>query len=210
MEPQQQPPQQTPSQPVPEPPQPTAEAYYNQNRKRSFLFSRVTVITSMIVLVVVLAVNVSVLTSQERTTTQSRASEQANSQNLPSLAAGCKYQQTKGGVTVVCLTVTPVKNAVPLNIELPKLPPQCTLQTTTFGNRIQCTDKNVPIPTVPVTLPSSCTTAGQPNTIQCKPNNKKPSFIPLPSLPQGCEYIKVQSKYFVRCTAQQIPERKGD
>src|SRR5258708_1449589 len=112
--------QQTPTQ---EQPHQTASAYY-KTHKRSFLFSRVTVMTSMLVLVIALAVNISVLYSQDRSTTQSHASTPENQKNLlPALHAGCHYQPTKGGFTVTCPTAIPVatRSAVPINIILPKL-----------------------------------------------------------------------------------------
>lgn len=196
-----------------EQPQQTAETYYDKNRKRSFLFSRITVVTSMLVLVVALTINISLLSSQERTSTKSRASAPVNNQKtLPSLHAGCEYQPTKNGFKVVCPTPTLKQTALaPINIELPKLPPQCILQTSTNGNKIQCSKSHEPIPTVPVSIPVSCASTNQTTILECREGTKQPVIVPLPPLPIGCDYAKIQTKYFVRCnTPEGLPERKGD
>ncbi len=189
---------QTPTPPQEQVPQ-TAATYYNNDRKRSFLFSRITVMSSMFILVVALAINISLLSSQEKTSTQSRASvPQADKSTLPSLAAGCEYQKVKDGFTVVCPTPTQIAS-VPIDIALPKLPPECSLQTSTTGNKIQCTTPHAPIPTVPVTLPISCTATNQTNIVQCTQGNKAPVMVSMPSLPEGCVYTLVANKYYVDC-----------
>ena len=189
---------QTQTPPQEEAPQ-TAATYYNKNRKRSFLFTRITVMTSMLVLVIALAINISVLSSQEKTSTQSRASvPQTDKSNLPSLAAGCEYQKVKDGFTVVCPTPTQIAS-VPIDIVLPKLPPECSLQTSTTGNKIQCATPHGPIPTVPVVLPISCTITNQPNVVQCTEGTKKPVMVIMPTLPEGCVYTLVANKYYVDC-----------
>jgi hypothetical protein len=176
----------------------SANAYYSNNRKRSFFYSRVTVVTSMVVLVAALGINVYALYNQQ-TTTQSRASQPVVQKNLlPPLPTGCEYQQTDNGLAVVCGSPTPAQAAVALNVQLPQLPPQCSVQTSTKGNKIICTTSHAPIPTVPVTLPANCTPSGT-TTVSCtQPNNQK-ATISLPALPEGCSYEASGSGYFVVC-----------
>ena len=188
--------------PVQESQQQTAESYYNNTRKRSFLYSRVTVIVSTLVLVVALGVNISVLYSQQAKTIQSKASTPPSTQNLPALPEGCSYQRLTDGFKVVCATTAPTKTAsVPVNITLPYLPPQCQLETTTEGSMIHCTAA-VPIPTVSVTLPESCHATTQTNMISCTDSAQQSITEPLPSLPGGCSYAQVGQKYFVVCKSQ--------
>lgn len=177
----------------------SAETYYNQKRKRSFFYSRVTVFVSMIVLVGVLAFNVNSLYN-DPTVTQSRASEQPNTNNLPKLPKGCEYKPVNNGFEVVCTTPTP--EATPetsgINVQLPKLPPQCSIEALEGGNRVVCTT-GVPIPTAAVTLPANCIATAQANTVSCVKNNKNVQ-TPLPSLPGGCSYKQVGQNYFVVCS----------
>jgi hypothetical protein len=188
--------------------QQSAESYYSAKRKRSFLYSRITVLTSMTVLIVALGINVSALISQERSTTESKAAAPENSiQSLPSLPKGCVYQQAKRGFAVTCPTPTPSAMtasaaAIPVDVSLPKLPPQCTLQTTTTGSKIQCITPHTPIPTVAVTLPASCLTTTQANIIACKDTTNKTVTSSLPSLPTGCVYKIVANAAFVVCDVQ--------
>ena len=181
----------------------SAATYYDTKRKRSFLYSRITVVVSMVILVAVLAFNVNVLYS-DKTALQSRASEHPNTNNLPKLPKGCEYQPLNNGFQVVCETPTPAQAVAPttsasaIAVKLPQLPPACSLQTFEGGNRIICTT-GVPIPTVQVPLPANCVTTTQANTVSCVANNQK-ILNPLPSLPGGCSYKQIGSQYFVVCT----------
>jgi hypothetical protein len=174
--------------------------YYNKSRKRSFFLSRLTVITSMFVLLIVLTINISLFYSNQKSTTQTHAAENENSTKLlPSLAQGCSYQQVNGKVTIVCNTPTPTVS-VPINIVLPQLPQQCSIETTTDGNKITCTTI-VPIPTVAVTLPPMCKTANQADKVTCT-ENARTVTVPLPSIPEGCSYTLHNGENFVICQAE--------
>lgn len=191
MEPTQQPPQQEQIQ--------SAVAYYNKNRKRSFLFSRITVVFSMFILVVALGINIFSFYSQDTQTTQTHASTPENQKKLlPSLPAGCGYKEIKGGMTVVCPSAQPTVASVTINVVLPQLPHQCGYETSTRGNIIHCTDSTTPIPTVPVTLPATCVATNQHYVVICK-SDKENELVPLPSLPGGCSYALVQNNYYVVC-----------
>lgn len=188
-----------------DPIQESASAYYNKYRKRRFFFSRLTVLTSMLVLIVTLGINITLLYSHDNSTIKSNASGHENPQKLlPSLPAGCDYKQTSKGLIVVCPTPTPnasaSASAVPINVALPQLPPQCTLESSSGGNKIYCTTA-VLIPTVPVTLPTSCQIASQSATITCTMNNK-PVAASLPSLPGGCTYTIKTNNYYVVCSSR--------
>lgn len=189
-------PQQNPTQS-----QQSASDYYNKYKKRSFFLSRITVLSSMLVLIIALGVNISLLYSHTQNTATTHAAEPENPQaNLPSLPVGCEYQQIKGGLKVVCPTPTPTLAAsVPINVALPQLPPQCNLSSTSTGSEIHCTSA-VPIPTIAVTLPQTCEVTTQPNTLSCSDNNKIVA-VPLPSLPGGCSYILKANQYYVSCEA---------
>jgi hypothetical protein len=182
--------------------QQSASDYYNKYRKRSFFLSRLTVISSMAVLILALGINISLLYSHSQNTITSHAAEAQNPQTiLPSLPAGCEYQQIKGGLKVVCPTPTPtIAVTVPINVALPQLPPQCTISTTTTGSAVHCTTA-IPIPTVAVTLPTTCSVTSQTNTLSCNDNNKIVP-VPLPSLPSGCSYALTQGKYYVVCKSE--------
>lgn len=177
----------------------SAQEYYNTNRKRSFLYSRLSVIVSMVVLVGVLGFNVNTLYN-EQTSTQSQASTQPKTDNLPKLAKGCVYERTNDGFRVVCATPTPspliAKDTI--NVQLPQLPRECSLQAQANGSRVVCVTR-VPIPTVQVQLPLNCTVSTQPNTASCTKNNQRVA-TPLPSLPGGCSYKQVGQNYFVVCS----------
>ena len=185
--------------------QQTAAAYYNKHRKRSFFLSRIIVGVSMFVLVVALAVNIANLSSQDNSTTQSHASTPQNIQKLlPSLPAGCLYKQTPHGLIVICPTPTPQqKITVPVTIALPKLPPQCQFTTTSGGVAILCAPSHAPIPTVPIQLPPNCTASSNTSSISCTDANNKTVTFSLPTLPNGCNYQKQGSNYFVVCEAKQ-------
>jgi hypothetical protein len=184
-----------------DPIQESASAYYNKYRKRRFFFSRLTVLTSMLVLIVALGINISLLYSNDNSTIKSNAAAPENPQKiLPKLPSGCIYQQTKKGLAVACPTPTPTPMAaVPINVALPQLPPQCTLESSTTGSKVSCT-AIVPIPTIPVTLPTTCQVASQSANVVCNENNEAVP-VPLPSLPTGCSYKLVLNKYYVACVA---------
>ncbi|MGH7203978.1 MAG: hypothetical protein ACREHC_06040 [Candidatus Levyibacteriota bacterium] len=186
--------------PTQDPTPQSAQAYYNKTRKRSFFFSRIGIVISMTVLVIALAINISVLYSQDRTNLQSHASTPPTTKDLPVLPKGCDYQQANKGFKVVCATTAPTPTVTAnINVQLPQLPPQCSLQTSNGGNKVQCS-KAVPIPTVAVTLPPSCTATQQVNTISCQQKGEH-VLTPLPSLPGGCVYKQVGNAYFVSCTS---------
>ncbi len=156
----------------------------------------------MLVLIITLGINISLLTSNSKNTVTSHADTQSDpTKLLPTLPAGCDYQQTKKGLTVVCPTPTPTAGpTVPINVELPQLPPQCTLTTTSTGSEVHCT-ANVLIHTVPVTLPPTCTVTNQINTVTCTVNNQIVPVV-LPSLPGGCSYELLAKKYYVACKSE--------
>lgn len=187
-----------------EPTQETASEHYNASGKRTFLFSRITVMVAMIVLVLTLGINIVVLTSTHNNTIKSNAYSPANPEkNLPSLPAGCSYQQAKKGLAVVCPTATPTPIAtVPINVTLPKLPPQCTLETSQSGSIIHCSTPQTSIPTVPVTLPTNCVTTPQATIAACKDTEGKFIAVPLPALPGGCSYTLQSTKDYVACEAR--------
>jgi hypothetical protein len=183
--------------------QESAVAYYNKNRKRSFLFSRITVIASMFILIIALGVNIYALNSQGQGTYKSNAATQENQTKiLPKIPNGCRYQQIPGGLTVVCPSVAPTSAASPISVVLPQLPPQCSLETTASGSAVACSSPNVPIPTEPVTLPKTCTIANQPDTVSCRKNSNQIQSVPLPSLPKGCTYSLLGDNYYVSCLAK--------
>lgn len=189
----------------------SAQHYYNPQRKRSFFYSRLFVVVSMLVLIVVLTINISVLYSEQRTSTTTQASN--GQTQLPNLPKGCEYQSNDHGkdVKVVCTSATPVQeqkptntpNAVsPISVGLPKLPQQCRYLITGTGYEVKCTAAQPPIPTVAVTTPIGCElTSNGPGTeaIRCREGNNKPT--PLPQLPKGCEYKTIGTNYFVSCVA---------
>ena len=181
-------------------PQESASSYYNKYRKRSFFISRVTVLTSMLVLIITLGINVSLLTSNQKNTVTSHADTVSNpAKILPTLPSGCIYQQIKGGLAVICPTPTPTI-AIPINVVLPQMPPQCTITTTTGGNEVHCTTL-IPIPTVAVILPLTCVGTNKLDTVSCNVNNQIVP-VPLPSLPGGCLYEQIVKKYYVECKSE--------
>lgn len=185
-----------------DPIQESASTYYNNYRKRRFFFSRLTVLTSMLVLVIALGINISLLYSHDNSTLSSHAAEPENPQKLlPSLPAGCSYQQTTKGLAVVCPTPTSTINpAIPINVALPQFPPQCTLESSSTGSKVSCS-AIVPIPTTPVILPAICEAASQSAGAVCNENNQQIT-VPLPSLPGGCSYEFVLNRYYVVCKAE--------
>src|SRR5258708_4616004 len=123
-----------------DPTQQSASDYYKKHRKRS-LFSRLTILSSMVVLVIVLAINITVLYSQDKNTIKSNASSPINVEKLlPSLPSGFVYKHINGKVKVDCPKATPTNTpSVPINVALPKLPPQCSFETSMNGSTIHCT-----------------------------------------------------------------------
>jgi hypothetical protein len=186
-----------------EPEQQTAADYYKHHRKRS-LFSRITILSSMAILLLVLAVNISVLYSQNTNSIKSNASTPQNVENLlPSLPAGCHYQHVGDNVKIDCPKDTPTAAvSVPINVNIPQLPPGCSFVTSTNGSAVQCAVSHTPIPTEPVNLPSTCTVANEPNTVTCTYGNNQTVTLPLPKLPDGCSYFLGAGKYFVVCEAK--------
>lgn len=183
-----------------DPTQESASAYYNKYRKRRFLFSRLTVLTSMLVLIIALGINISLLYSHQNSTIESHAATDQNPKKLlPQLPSGCLYQQTTKGLAVVCPTPTS-SSTTPINVALPQLPPQCTLESSSIGSKISCTTIAL-IPTVPITLPTTCQIASQSANVTCIQNNQQVT-VPLPSLPEGCSYQSVLNKYYVVCEAK--------
>lgn len=192
-----------------DPTQQTAAEYYKHHRKSS-LFSRITILSSMAILVLVLAINILVLYSQDAGSIKSNASTPQNVENLlPSLPAGCQYQHVGDNVKVYCQKAAPGANvnsaaptsavSIPLNVALPQLPSGCSILTSANGSSVQCTGAQVPIPTAPVNLPATCTVANEPNTVTCTYGNNQTATIPLPKLPDGCSYFLGAGKYYVVC-----------
>lgn len=184
-----------------DPTQESASTYYNKYRKMRFFFSRLTVLTSMIVLIITLVINISLLYSHDKNTiTTHAATEQNIQQVLPKLPVGCLYKKTNKNYEVECPTPTPAVDPISINVPLPALPPQCTLESSTSGSKIYCT-LPVPIPSVAVTLPSTCQTASQSASVSCIENNKQ-VLVPLPSLPESCQYKLLYGKNYVECEAR--------
>ncbi len=185
-----------------------AQNYYNSSRKRSFFFSRLFVISSMLVLLIALMVNISFLYSQERTSTTSQASSQNAQKFLPSLPAGCEYEQIGKGFKINCPQISPTLAAklantatFPVDIELPNLPAQCKYQTSNGGFAVKCASPLPPVPTVAVNISPSClaTLEGGPNTLACKDANNQTVQVTLPALPKGCEYKQITGMFYVDC-----------
>ena len=186
-----------------DPTQQTAADYYKKHRKRS-LFSRITIFSSMAILIIVLAINISAFYSQSQSTTKSEASTPENIDKLlPSLPQGCRYKHANGNVVVDCAKTTPTVTVnVPISVSLPELPSQCSFVTSTDGSMVQCAPSHSPIPTVPVSLPSTCVAASELNTVTCSYGNNQTVTVPLPKLPDGCSYTESANKYFVVCEAK--------
>jgi len=158
----------------------------------------------MAILLLVLAVNINALYSQNQSTIKSNASTPENVEKLlPSLPPGCIYQHANGKVTVACPKATPtIAINVPINVALPELPPQCSYITSSDGSAVHCTAPVSPIPTMPVNLPSTCTITNEPNMITCTYGNNQTVTLPLPKLPNGCSYVLGGGKYYVVCEAK--------
>lgn len=184
-----------------EQPQETAATYYNIHRKRSLLYSRAVVMTSMIVLVVALGINVALLSSQDKQTTNTHAATSSNPHGvLPSLPTGCLYEKVKSKLTITCPTIAPTDIAqIPIHIVLPQLPPQCSFSTSSTGNEIICTATHDPIPTIPVELPINCTASGSATSVPCVNSANHKITVALPILPRGCIYQIGRGTLFVVC-----------
>ena len=186
-----------------EPQQQTAADYYKKHRKHSVL-SRITILSSMAILLVVLALNVSSLYSQDQSTATTHAATHENVENLlPSLPQGCRYIHVNNNITVECPQITPtIALTVPINVALPQLPPQCNFVISPSSSAIQCTDSHTPIPTVPVNLPATCTITKEPNMVTCTDENKQTITMQLPKIPDGCSYVLQGNTYYVVCEAK--------
>lgn len=189
----------------------TATSYYNSNRRKSFFLSRLFVLISMLVLVVTLSINVAILYSQQRTSTTTQASGTANQNNLPDLPKGCEYQTKQNGVEVVCPTGAPEASPTlasnpkfPINVELPELPETCTYAASNGGFAVNCSTPNAIIPTAAVRTVTSCQVGTEKDTLICREVDDQKVVVPLPSLPEGCEYQVVARNYFVSCKASKV------
>ncbi|MBA3723921.1 MAG: hypothetical protein H0W89_03420 [Candidatus Levybacteria bacterium] len=188
--------------------QETATSYYNHSRKRSFFFSRLIVIFSMLILVIALGINITVLYSEERTSATTRASAGDSQSNLPALPKGCEYQSKEKGVIVVCPTATPELSPTlaanpkfPISVELPELPAPCDYEASGDGLAVTCTSAAAVIPTVPVRTLTSCIAGTEKDTLICHEASNEKVLVPLPPLPKGCEYQLVAKNYFISCKA---------
>lgn len=185
-----------------EPTQQTAADYYKKHRKHSFL-SRITIISSMGILLIVLALNISTLYSQEQTTTTHASTGENVEALLPSLPPGCHYSHGNNKITVACAQATPtLAVTIPITVALPQLPPQCSFVTSPGGSTIHCAAAHTPIPTVSVTLPTTCSIAQKPNTITCIGENQQKVSVQLPTIPDGCSYVLQGDAYYVVCEAK--------
>ncbi len=183
----------------------TATSYYNAHRRKSFFLSRLFVLISMLVLIVTLGINVAVL-YQQRTSATTRASGPVGQNNLPALPQGCEYQTKQNGVVVVCPTDKPNASPTlasnpefPIKVELPELPEPCTYASSNGGFAVNCSSPNVVIPTSAVRTVTSCQVGTEKDTLICRETDNDKVVVPLPPLPQGCEYQVVARNYFVAC-----------
>lgn len=163
----------------------------------------------MLVLVVALGINISVLYSDQRTSTTTRADSGNNQANLPDLPAGCIYETKENGVVVVCPTATPdisptiaVNPQFPVNVRLPKLPAQCEYMDSEKGIWVSCTSAQPPIPTVAVRAYTSCIPSAEENTLDCSDDKDQVVQVLLPSIPGGCEYKLIGKNYFIDCNTK--------
>lgn len=192
-------------------PQESLASYYNEGRKRSFFFSRLFVVLSMLVLVIALSINISVLYSEDRTSTTTSANSGKNQANLPPLPEGCEYQTVDKGVIVVCPTDAPqisptlaANSEFPMNVRLPKLPSQCEYMNSANGVSISCSSAQPPIPTVAVRALTSCLPGDEKDTLTCTNEHNQAVAVPLPSLPAGCGYKLVARNYFIDCNTPEV------
>lgn len=193
-----------------QPPIDSAQHYYNEARRKSFFYSRVFVIVSMLVLLVGLGVNITLLNTQQRTSTSSQAASNNNQDNLPSLPAGCEYHTQNKNVTIACTTPSPSAAfalspapSYPLSIDLPALPSQCKYQTSHKGYKVACQSLQTPIQTAVVSLPSGCVPFYDATNFlaQCTQQNGSKIKVNLPQLPEGCVYNRGESAFTITCNA---------
>ena len=131
----------------------SASAYYNKHRKRSFLFSRIAVFGSMLVMILALSLNLSVLNSPQRSDIRSQAaSNEVESNTLPKLPKDCVYQQLKDEPIVVCSSPTPQQTTFGANGTYKACQP--LLEGEKYV--LQCTDDKNQRVTVPLQLPPGC------------------------------------------------------
>ncbi len=184
-----------------DPAQQSAADYYQKHRKHS-MFSRITIISSMAILLIVLAFNINALYAQDKSTNQSHASTPQDIESmLPSLPAGCQYEHAGEKFKVTCQATPTISITANINVTLPELPPQCSFVTSIFGPKVECAPTHAPIPTVPVALPTNCTIAKEPQTVTCSTASNQTEKDPLPNLPDGCSYRLVANQYYVECVA---------
>lgn len=188
----------------------TAHTYYSESRKKTFLYSRLLVGLSMFFLLLGLGTNIFLFNTQQRNTLQSRASTDTL-QALPELPENCMYETKNKRTILICATPVPQtttqKNDVqyPLAITLPKLPPQCTYQSTDTGYKVACDPFQTIIPIVDVALPAECKPSTDPNemTVECTKSTNEKVTSALPTLPQGCSYTKTDTSIRIVCNAAQ-------
>ena len=200
----------------------SAQSYYNTKRKKSFLFSRMFVFVSMFLLLIALGINIALLNTHQRTTTSTQAAGIAATTSLPVLPTGCIYESNTNKVTVRCdgptvapsLDKTPNENGkmYPIDIPLPALAEGCQYLTTNDGYIVACENQTITIPETMVTPPLGCkvTKTGE-TTLSCSKVNQKETKVPLPPLPQGCNYKTVASgngSLSITCTGTQVRARK--
>lgn len=182
----------------------SAQDYYNHGRRRSFFFSRLFVMFSMVILLIVLGINVSILSSQNTNTSSHASSDEETMRALPSPPAGCEYHKVNGALSILCSTPTPKKdtqNDFSLVISLPELPLGCHFQTTQRGYKLSCAQSQSSINPSVVTLPGFChlVTNLQDKSVVCTNPSGQTQNVPLPPLPQGCDYQRGESILSVVC-----------
>ncbi len=187
----------------------TAQKYYNDSRKKTFLYSRILVGLSMFILLVGLGTNIFLFNTQERNSIQSQAATETT-QNLPDLPENCMYETTNKKTILICASPLPQKDesdmtnvTYPLSIILPQLPPQCQYKTTNSGYTVACDPLQTPIPIVDVPLPPECKPSSDINamTVDCAKNANEHITTVLPSLPKGCTYTKNNRGFRIVCSA---------
>lgn len=186
----------------------TAQKYYNESRKKTFLYSRILVGISLCILIIGLALNITLLNSTQRTTLQSSAA----TTTLPELPENCMYETKNQKTVLICATpipqviTSPIRTtAYPITISLPQLPPQCSYQTTGDGYSIACQSSQILIPPLEVQLPAECkpSVGTIAMTIVCRNTANEQITSALPTLPNGCNYEKNETGFRIMCTAIQ-------
>jgi hypothetical protein len=186
----------------------SAQHYYNAARKRSFFYSRLFVILSMFILIIGLSFNLSLLYSNQKTTVASHAATKDSDGTLPKLPSNCLYTTVNNKVEIVCPSPTPspvdekhARSNYPIAITLPQLPAACYYQTTNAGYAISCANPQTIIPPTQVPLPGGCAPSkiASDKSISCTDKANKNVLVPLPELPQGCNYNTSQTGVFIAC-----------